>query len=156
VFLFSSTDGKILWEMDEGIANGDGPMVAAAGDEKFLFGFPSHKVGSVSYGNVELHASNDLWLDVDPTHFPAANDTLTLRANEGPPGNPAALFLTGVNGTPLFNFLTLVTFDATGSALFASATVPAGFAGNTLTLRAYAIGGSGKLVDSIDELLTLK
>ena len=159
VFLFSSIDGKVLWETTSPPPTTTvSTVVGAAGDgpSRFLLGNTRFSVKSTRYGSVELRGIDDLWLDIFYTHFPHAGDPLTLRANLGPPGNPAALLLTGVNGTTSFTFLTVSTFDGTGSALLGSASVPPGLSGTTLTLRALAIGASGHLVESSDETLALQ
>jgi hypothetical protein len=125
------------------------PDVDGDGLPDFLLGLPRD---SISWnGRAELWTSSDLWLDITTHHPGLFSPTLELRANEGPAGNLAALALTGVNGTPLFQILTIVPFDATGSALFYSGSVPGGLSGTVLELRALAIDAHGKLIQSADE-----
>jgi FG-GAP repeat protein/VCBS repeat protein len=157
-FIFSSIDGKTLWEIDD--KSGNGQFTAVAGDPAssadFLLGMGLNDDAAPDAGKVGLLSTNDLWLDVAPTHFPKAGDTLTFTAAEGPTGNLAMLVLTHANGTPLFTPLTFTTFDAAGAASLLTATIPSGFSGTTLTFHAFAIGAAGKVVDSIDELITLQ
>lgn len=162
IYVFSSVNGAILWETDAPQLSGVGSAFAPIGDVNgdgrpdFLVGAEYDSVGGTDTGTVELLASNDFWLDVSRTHFPQSGSPLELRGNLGPPGGPAALFLTGVNGVPRFDFLVVATFDASGSALLASGPVPSGFAGTTLSLRALAINAAGRLVQSIDEVIELQ
>jgi FG-GAP repeat protein len=155
-YVFSSVDGKVLWQFDR--LNGYDEFASVAGDpassSDFLFGMGRNNDVAFHAGRVELRATNDLWLDVAPTHFPFKGETLSLAAAEGPAGNSAMLALTGLNGTPMFVLLSLASFDATGTAALLTAAVPPGLSGTTLTVRAFAIGASGKLVDSIDETIT--
>jgi hypothetical protein len=152
--IYSSLDGKVLWRTDE--TNFRPPEVAASvsdvdgdGRPDFVLGFPDDSIDSK--GRAELHTTNDLWLDLTTHHPGSLPPTLELRANEGLAGNLAALALTSVNGTPLFQILTIVPFDATGSALFYSGSVPSGLSGTVLELRALAIDAHGKLIQSADE-----
>ena len=160
IYIFSSVNGRVVWETNNPQNADLGSAFAPAGDRNgdgrpdFLLG--ADLDGSLDVGSVEVIASNDLWLDVSPTHFPATGKSLELRANSGPPGNPAGLVLTALNGAPRFDLVAVATFDASGSALLASGTVPPGLAGNSITLRAFAIDASGRIVDSIDEVLHLR
>jgi hypothetical protein len=156
-FLFSSTNGRLLWRFDDKAYSSGGDGCVAAADDApatFLIGSTDHRdsSGGPAVGSVDLRASNDLWLDVD-NHFPLPNAVLNIRAAEGPRGNLVALFLTDVNGTPFFSLLVLATFNASGGALLASGNVPNGFTGASVKLRAVGIGASGNLVDSIDEAI---
>jgi hypothetical protein len=151
--IYSSLDGKVLWRTDYYMAAPEkiatAPDVDGDGLPDFLLGLPRD---SISWnGRAELWTSSDLWLDITTHHPGLFSPTLELRANEGPAGNLAALALTGVNGTPLFQILTIVPFDATGSALFYSGSVPGGLSGTVLELRALAIDAHGKLIQSADE-----
>ena len=154
-FVFSSTNGRVLWELDD---LGYLGISAVAGDPlsttDFLLGRGGNDDAATDAGKVELRAANDLWLDVAPTHFPRAYSTISFTAAEGPSGHPVALFLTGVNGTPQFTLLALAPFDQNHQAPLITMTVPPGLSGTTLTVRALAIGRGGKVVDSIDELIT--
>jgi hypothetical protein len=162
IYVFSSASGKILWETDAPRYADPGSAFAPLGDHDgdgrpdFLVGWDNDDVGGIDTGTIALLAGNDLWLDVSPTRFPSAGGSIELRANFGPPGNPAALFLTGLNGAPRFDLLTLATFDATGSALLASGTVPSGLSGTKIRFRAFASAASGRIVDSIDEEIDLQ
>jgi FG-GAP repeat protein len=116
-----------------------------------LLGFPYD--GANFDGRAEQRTTNDLWLDVSSHHPSTYAGTIELRANEGPTGNLAALVLTGFDSTPTFLPLVFVAFDASRSALFYSGPVPTGLSGHVLSLRAIAIGPSGRLIQSLDELV---
>jgi hypothetical protein len=159
--IYSSRDGKSLWQSDDFDPQDYFSSLAGTGDvdgdglPDFLVGDETDSTNATSSGRVDLRLANDLWLDVEPSHHPQIWMTLSMRANEGPTGNLAALVLTGLNGAPLFQFLTFATFDATGSALLAQAHVPTGFTGTVIELRAFAIGASGHVIESSTERLTL-
>ena len=104
---------------------------------------------------IDLLGSNDLWLDIQPTHYAVGNKTLYVSAAEGPTGNLVGLFLTAVNGAPTFALLAVSNFDATGRASW-SGTVPPGYSGNSFDLRSFAIGRTGKLVDSLSETIAIQ
>lgn len=160
--VFSSLNGRVIWRTDAPHSGFVGGSLSPAGDRDgdgradFLVGAAMDDVGGRETGTIELLAANDLWLDVLGSHFPGLGQILELRANFEPPGNLAALFLTGVNGAPRFDLLLVTTFDASSSALFGSGTVPNGLSGNEISLRALAIDAAGRLVQSIDEELSFQ
>jgi hypothetical protein len=158
VFLFSSLDGRVLWETDD--RSNVAEFMSVAGDPSsttdFLLGLGGNGEFAPYAGKVELRASNDLWLDVSPTHFPSFTETLILTAAEGRSGSPAALFLTDLNGIPAFTLLSVAPFNATHSATLLSMMVPSGLSGTALTVRAFTIGPGSNLIDSIDELITVR
>ena len=135
-------------------------FTSVAGDPlsttNFILGLGGSDDAAFDAGKVELRASNDLWLDVAPTHFPRAYYTISITAAEGPSSHPVALFLTGVNGTTEFTLLALAPFNKNHQASLITMTVPPGLAGTTLSVRALSFDRAGKLIDSIDELLTLQ
>jgi VCBS repeat protein/FG-GAP repeat protein len=154
--ILSSFDSKVLWRGDT--YAGDPPRVIAPtsdidgdGLPDLLLGFPYD--GANFDGRAEQRTTNDLWLDVSSHHPSTYAGTIELRANEGPTGNLAALVLTGFDSTPTFLPLVFVAFDASRSALFYSGPVPTGLSGHVLSLRAIAIGPSGRLIQSLDELV---
>jgi hypothetical protein len=159
--ILSSFDGKVLWRTDEfGVKAPESialtPDVDGDGLSEFLLGFP--RDGSHDEGRVELRTTRDLWLDAT-THLPDQlfNARIALRANEGPNGNLAALVLTSVDGSPTFLLLSIVAFDATRSALlFSSNKLPSNLRGHLFTVRALAVGASGRLVQSADETIAPK
>jgi hypothetical protein len=85
----------------------------------------------------------------------ASGDVLTLSTREGPVGNPVAVFLVEVNGSPMGILLRLSTFDATFGYSF-SKTVPTGISGYEFALQSFAIGPSGKVIDSAPEVVTIQ
>jgi hypothetical protein len=64
-------------------------------------------------------------------------------------------FVVDVSGTPLFlPLLPLATFDPGGAVVHADV-VPPGLSGLEVTLRAYAIGPGGRLIDTNDETIVM-
>jgi hypothetical protein len=162
VLLFDGSDGKELWrgERPDGNANWGGALAATEdvnqdGLRDFAVGASMDDTNAFNTGRVDLLAANDLWLDVQPTHFPTAKDLLTVSAAEGPTGNLVALFLTDVNGTPIFALLGLTTFGAAGQAQW-SGKIPSGYAGNTFALQSFAVGRRGRLVSSTAETIAIQ
>jgi hypothetical protein len=56
----------------------------------------------------------------------------------------------------MFLPLVVVAFDASRSALFYSGPVPNGLGGHVVSLRAIAIGPTGRLVQSADEAIAFQ
>jgi len=79
-----------------GVGGAFGFSLADAGDangdefDDFLVGASLDDVGGTNTGTLELISANDLWLDVT-THLPSWGSIVEMRANLGPPGNPAAV-----------------------------------------------------------------
>lgn len=105
-------------------------------------------------GRAQLFRLDDLYLEIDPSD-PAPSQKVTLTTSGGPGGSVAGLFAVDLSGIPIDRFVLFGTLDASG-ILTLSGSTPPGLSGNTLTLRAYAIGFSGKLVDSQDMTITFQ
>jgi hypothetical protein len=108
----------------------------------------------VQRGIVRVHAGNDLWLwakNRDPSPF----EDVTLTARGVPAGNLVGIAAVDYSGTPLFLWLALGPADAT-EALVLSGTVPWGLSGNTATFQAFAIGRTGRVVDSARETIVFE
>jgi hypothetical protein len=103
-------------------------------------------------GTATLIRLDDLLLQATPTHV-APGQTETLDTRGGPASNLAAAFAVAFDGAPLSILVALGSLDAFG-AWSLSATVPPGFSGHTATFRSYAIGFTGKAVDSSDVVVT--
>jgi len=104
---------------------------------------------SESYrGFAELFQLDDLFLQIDPPGA-AAGQTVEFDTRGGPTGNFAGLFALDFSDTPLNYFIALGAFDSLGIWSL-SAIVPPGLSGNSMTFRSYAIGFSGKVIDSQD------
>jgi FG-GAP repeat protein/VCBS repeat protein len=160
VVILSSRDGKELWRTDA-VGASYVASIARTGDvdgdgrNDFALGIFGDDTYALDAGRAELRTSNDFWLDVQPNHDVGLNDYLYMSASKGPPGNLAALFLTGIGGTPYFQYVTGATFDATGAATLARGYPPLGFSGVEVQLRALGIDANGRLVQSADETLIL-
>lgn len=102
--------------------------------------------GGVQRGIVRVYSGNDLWLSIDnPDPYPFEGVTLTTRGV--PSGNLVGLAAVEFNGTPIFAWIGFGPADAT-EALIVSGTVPWGLTGNTATFQSFAIGRSGRVIDS--------
>jgi hypothetical protein len=102
-------------------------------------------------GAAFVYRGNDLWLNAEPK-LPAAGDVESLIVHGAPAGNPVAVFLTDVDGTPLVRLLSLGTSDAVESFTLGG-TVPSGLTGMTITLHAYALDTHSRLMSSADETI---
>ena len=131
-----------------------GYAVSDIGDVN-LDGFPDVAVGApgASFGTIDVFAGNDLYLNASSRRL-AAGDVLTLSTREGPVGNPVATFLVDVNGTPVSTLLRISAFDSTFGYAF-SVTVPSGLSGYEFAFQSFAIGPSGKVIDSAAEVVTI-
>jgi FG-GAP repeat protein len=154
--LYSGRTGIPLYNFAGGGPTSEfGYAVSDAGDVN-LDGFPDVAVGSSNEngGTVDVFAGNDLYLSAIPTRV-AAGDVLTLSTREGPVGNLVATFLVEVNGTPMSTLLRLGTFDSTLGYAF-SGTVPTGLSSYDFTFQSFAIGPSGKVIDSAPVVVTIQ
>lgn len=124
----------------------DGPWLASVDIAASLDG--------VRTGRVALHELDDLYLEIAPQSAPAGA-TVEAAIRGGPSGLPAALLLESINGLPVGQFVAFGVLDA-AHELALDATVPPGLSGQAWQFRGYAIGWSGKLVDSQSEVLTLE
>jgi hypothetical protein len=154
--LYSGRTGIPLYNFTGGGVGYDfGYAVSDVGDVN-LDGFPDVAVGSNNGygGSVDVFAGNDLFLSASSRRV-ASGDVLTLSTREGPVGNPVAVFLVEVNGSPTGILLRLSTFDATFGYSF-SKTVPTGISGYEFAFQSFAIGPSGKVIDSAPEVVTIQ
>ena len=86
---------------------------------------------------------------------PTAGNVVTLSTREGPTGNLVALFMVDVNGTPTITLLGYGSFDS-GLGFDVSGTVPLGLSNYEFTFKSFAIGASGKIVDSALEVVAIQ
>jgi hypothetical protein len=128
--------------------SGDGQPEIAVGANDFA------ESGGLPQGETSIYTSNDLWLNADPKSV-AAGVVETLVARGVPAGNLIGLAVVDVSGTPLFLFLALGPADST-EALILSDTVPSGLSGLTATFQAFAIGRTGRVVDSAAETIVFE
>jgi hypothetical protein len=163
VELLLPADGSLLHEWIEPPKDGAfGDEILALGDvdgdgtTDFAMGAPEQDDGTLSYpGSVFVYRGADTWLNATPKQL-AAGDTLTTTIREGAASQLALRFVVDVNGTAFFVPLPPVaTLDASGAATFVDV-VPAGLAGNVVTLRAWTVGANGKLVATNEEAIELQ
>jgi hypothetical protein len=95
-----------------------------------------------------LHAfrGNDVYLTGDPCIF-VDGDVVELRTQFGAPGQPTALFVWAIDGTPHVVNIDLGVLDSVGHRLFQHL-VPAGLAGTDVTLQAFALDAAGDVVET--------
>ncbi len=121
-------------------------------------GFADLAVGAPSYGptqgRVAAFTGNDLFLTATPSTL-AGGDTLTLEAALGTPYRPAAIYLVGIDGTPVFVPVLEGAFDQWGAFVFTDV-VPPAISGLTLTFHAFGIHWTGALIDSSDVVVTIE
>jgi len=162
--LFSGANGRELtrWYGDQAYAwlgsdrtvgagdlDGDGHPDLLAGEENF------DGAAGVDCGKVMAFQGNDLYLNVEPA-VASAGDTLTLTTTAGVPGNLVVDVVTELDGVPMFQLLTpVLAFDANGE-LVISGVVDPSVGAHVVQLRSYAIGRSGKLIESTTRTLTLQ
>lgn len=160
LYFFSGIDGTMLFhfrglasavDFGESVEGGfdvdhDGRLDVVGGDpEDATNGYDSGSAAQLSLG--------DLILDVTP-HTVPRYATVRLAVNSGPPGNPLALFLVDLNGSPLFEPVQLTTFDSFRRWTLFYSSVSSSIWGSSVTLRALALDANGHLVVSNDETIT--
>jgi hypothetical protein len=138
------TEGIFTSDIDLGDMDGDALPDFLLADHR------SDRNGTDS-GHVVANRASDIYLDCAP-HRPVPNATLGMIVGEGSPGNLVGIFLIAIDGSSTFIPVVLGAFDAAG--LFGiGGKVPSGLSGIEITLRAYAIGAAGKLVETPDETI---
>jgi len=106
-------------------------------------------------GMVRAYKGGKLYLS---TNFrsPAAGDTLSLQTAQGVAGNLTLSSIVVADGVPLFLPLgPAVAFAADGTSSLAGV-VPAGLAGHTFVLQAFALDALGQLLKSIPETIAFQ
>ena len=109
--------------------------------------------GSLKYaGSVSTWRGHKFFVDTLPHN---AHDwyPVTMLIGQGVAGNPYALFLRSVNGTPMFVLLSLGALDAAGRSSL-STTIPPGLGFVSLDLQAFTLDANGRLVPSNVETFT--
>ena len=80
---------------------------------------------------------------------------LKLQIREGNPSDPTALFVVEINNVPTTRLLAAGSFDAQGGWVV-SGTVPPGLTGVEVAFRSFALGFSGNVVDSSNEVVSFQ
>lgn len=146
LYQFRGRNGEFLGQAVASLGDLDGD-----GLSEIVIGSPyAEPTGVQSQGAYRVHRGNDLYLDIS-RRVARAGDQLKLRHAEGPAGNPVALFLTSVDGSPSFVTVTGGVFDASG-VFTLTAIVPAGLQGRVLGFTGIGLGASGR-IDSIEEFV---
>lgn len=165
IYLYSGSTQRLLYRVEGGIDDahlGEKlSLVGRLGTASFdgdgiadlITGSPSGFTSHDGAGSVEVIHLDDLYLQIEP-HTLAPGDFTVLATRGGPPGHPVGLYGVDFNGVPLSQFLALGSFDAFGEWNL-SGPVPPGMSGYTLTLRSFAIGFQGRIMDSQAQVLTV-
>jgi hypothetical protein len=137
---------------------GVAPLGDVDGDghpDQFVASFLFDGAAGVECRKVYAFQGNDLYLNVTPDVV-QANDTVTFTTTAGAPGNLVIDVVTELDGTPMFLLITpVLVFDANGE-LSLSGVVAPGLGVHDLKLQSYAIGRSGKLIESSVRALALR
>ncbi len=161
--LYSGRTGRLLYRFESVDVDDEfGFAVGGAGDLD-SDGFDDPIVGAAaafhrhgSEGSATVFRGNDVWLQAEPW-FAHVGDTITLSFRNGSPGSLFALFVTGLDDVPLFEHLGTFNLDSFGEWKLID-TVESDLFDHEFTLRAYALpaSGSGKLLDSFDERVSIR
>ena len=84
-----------------------------------------------------------------------APSRLQIQTYYGEPGSLMMVFLTNVNGTPIFNKLLVSTFASNYRFQF-NTTVPSGLAGNSFTMQSFKFGSTGRVESSNPETISFQ
>ncbi len=161
VRLYSGWNGLELYrfEGDQQWANFGNSIaggVDVTGDSKpeFLIGALTWSDGVDDVGRVSCYTLEKFFCTLEPEVVDELG-YVDCQLAQTDPGKLAGVALVAVDGTPVFEFLVLTGADSLGRVFIDDAQIPTGTGGSTYTLRAYAIGFTGKLVSSTDVTLTV-
>lgn len=155
-WLYSGATGSELYRF-RGDQTGEsmGRDVAAAGDMNgdgtpdLLIVAPRRSAQGVAAGVAFVFAGRELFLQAqDPS--PSIGQTLRLTTRGGGSGQPAAMFLAGVDGIPVFRLVQLGTLNRLGNLRF-TATVPSGLGGVEGRFLSLSFRSDGKQISSAEE-----
>jgi hypothetical protein len=158
VYFFSGIDGTMLFHAHGGASathfgwavaggadtDGDGRLDLFAGD------IYDSTNGTMAGATTQVHVE-PIVLDALPRVAPATNTRVAVSG--GIPGNPLVIFLTDVNGTPLFDLVEVSTFGPARRSIKVWK-VPSGLTGITARFLAFTLDANGKLQASNYETLT--
>ena len=132
----------------------DRAVVGATGSGDGFLNCPCTTVCNT--GAVYTFGLSEILLRVEP-ETAGAGTPMTIVTYSGKPTHPAMLFLAAVNGQPFFSSVAVGMFDAKGVWQL-SAPVPddPNLPENSLTLRTFAIGWGGNIVQSNDQTVTFQ
>ncbi|MFO0981499.1 MAG: calcium-binding protein [Planctomycetota bacterium] len=130
-------DASAAWPSGSGwpSISADGRYVAFDGHEANLVPDDTNQSGDV------LVRGPELTLEADPTVI-TGGQLLTLTTYKSVPGNPASLWIVGVNGSPVSLLVSEGFFDGDGLFVLSGA-VPPGLGPLAITFRSYGTGASG-------------
>jgi hypothetical protein len=114
--LFSGTSGATLYTLDGVQASESlGQAVCAAGDvdgdgrADVLVGEPLTSIGGNEAGRAKVYSGSPLYLEITPKTL-VTSQLLSLQTAVAPIGTVALLFVTAVNGVPIFSRLPIAGF----------------------------------------------
>ena len=158
IFFFSGIDGAYLFHAGGGASAAQFGIGLTGGADSDGDGRLDVYVGDWADGTNGAFAGAVTQLRVEPIVvdvFPRDNPYLLtqLLVNGGIPGNPFALFLADVNGTPFFDLIEVATFDAS-RRFYTVLSVPPGLTGITARILAFSLDAGGRLLKSNYETIT--
>jgi hypothetical protein len=168
-YLYSGATGGLLcsfpWtttdvDSDRSVASSDNAASAGRrsmnGDRipDLVVGSPNDFADGDYAGRVARVDLDDLFVEFAPPAAPAGAP-VDVATRGGPANQLVGLFAIDLSGTPLDEFVAFGLFGATGVWTY-SDVVPSGLAGDVLTVRSYAVGFGGKLVDSGEATFTFE
>jgi len=155
-FLYSGRDGGLLYHFQDPVSlfpGGFGYNFALTGDldsdghADFLMTDPAESNGSIQYtGSISAWRGHAFFVDATP-RVAVANDYVTVSIGQCIAGNPYALFLRDLNGTPAFSLLSFGVLDSNGRATLVGR-VPSGIGANSLEFQAFTLDANNKLLAS--------
>ena len=165
-YLYSGSDGSLLYHFEgEAVADRFGISVAGVGDtdqdglsDVMVGAYLHEENGLDNSGRVYVYKGNDLFLDASPRTV-SVGETLTFTTGQGVTGLPAILFLTGVDGIPLFRSTSVFgAFDGNGQWILSGPVPPDPTlsAGIDLSFRVLALGGAGNILETADEIVSFQ
>jgi len=161
--IYSGRDGSLLYhiqDLSNFASSGFASALVPAGDldadglTDFIVTQPTEDDGSnANVGGVSAWKGHEFYVDAR-ARVATSQVNVTVTPGQGIAGNPYALFLLGINGTPTFTLLSVGVLDAFGRRVI-DAQVPFGVGANTLELQAFTLDANGKLLPSgVETFLT--
>jgi hypothetical protein len=132
-----------------------GRSVAVSGDQA-LFGANNDAELGQWAGAAYVYDIPEIVLSVDP-EVVSAGDLLTFTTCGGDAGQLAVLFITAVNGSPLFQKVLNGSFNAAGLWTFSSiVSSDPNLPGNHVSFRTFALSNAGPIVQSNEVRVTFQ
>jgi len=166
VYLYSGRDGGGLYHYEDSdsvhLMNAFGHKIVtitpgvAGSAPAFAVTAPGEDDSTGLYvGSISAWKTHKLCVDAEPRIVPP-NTPVTLQLGQGAASQFYAFFLVDVAGAPLFNLLSLGTFDATGRGFLSGRTNNTTLGGITIGIQGFTINAANKVVVSNQETILLQ